>query len=94
MVAFSVRESTREAFGAYLLAWAKTDFSARLDGIGVPVKVIVGDHDPALGAATMEQTVLRHLPDADLEVLSNAGHYAMFETPVALVTSIEEFLSR
>jgi hypothetical protein len=33
-------------------------------------------------------------PDAELEVLPNAGHYPMFETPVALATSIEEFLGR
>ena len=32
--------------------------------------------------------------DAELEVLVNAGHYPMFEVPVALATSIERFLGR
>jgi pimeloyl-ACP methyl ester carboxylesterase len=58
------------------------------------VKVIVGEHDPALSAAVMEQTWLAFYPNAELEVLANAGHYPMFETPVALATSIEEFLGR
>jgi pimeloyl-ACP methyl ester carboxylesterase len=40
----------------------------------------------------MEQTVLAHYPNAVLEVLPNAGHYAMYETPVALLTSVERFL--
>ncbi len=33
-------------------------------------------------------------PDAELEVLSNAGHYPMFETPVAPATTVEEFLGQ
>jgi pimeloyl-ACP methyl ester carboxylesterase len=40
----------------------------------------------------MKQTWLVFFPGAELAVLSNAGHYPMFETPVALATSIEEFL--
>jgi pimeloyl-ACP methyl ester carboxylesterase len=94
VVAHSVEQSTREAFGAYLTAWAKTDFADEIAGTTLPVKVIVGEHDPALSAAVMEQTWLKHYPNAELEVMANAGHYPMFETPVALATSVEEFLSR
>jgi pimeloyl-ACP methyl ester carboxylesterase len=92
MVAHSIEHSTREAVGAYLKAWAQTDFSAEVAGSKVPVKAIVGEHDPALGAAVMEQTFLEFYQNAELDTLQNAGHYAMFETPVALVTSVEEFL--
>ena len=42
----------------------------------------------------MQQTYLRWYPNAELQVMGNAGHYPMDETPVALVTSIEEFLLR
>ncbi len=58
-----------------------------------PVRVIVDQHDGALGEQTMKGSWLRHLPSGELELLANAGHYSMFETPVALVTSVEKTLS-
>jgi pimeloyl-ACP methyl ester carboxylesterase len=92
MVQFSIEHSTVEAFGAYLSAWAHTDFVEEIDGNPVPTLVIAGEHDPALGARTMEQTWMRHYPNAHLEVVPNAGHYAMYETPVHLATLLERFL--
>lgn len=93
VVRHSLSNSTTEAFGAYLTAWAHTDFSASVSARGdVPVKVIVGANDPALSAEAMAQTWLKYFPRAEMEVLANAGHYSMFETPVALATSIERFL--
>ena len=94
VVQHSLDNSTVEAFGAYLPAWARTDFAQQIQGREVPVKVIVGEHDPALSADVMEQTWLAFYPLAEMDVLANAGHYPMFETPVALATSIEEFLGR
>ena len=92
MVANSLRVSRRDAFAAYLGAWAKGDFHERIAGNPVPVRVLVGEHDPALGAATMEQTWLKWYPNAKLETLANAGHYPIDETPIALATAIESFL--
>ena len=95
VVRHSLDNSTVDAFAAYLLAWAKSDFSGQVtNDAGVPVKVIVGETDPALSAAVMQQTWLAYFPGAELEVLANAGHYPMFEVPVALATSIERFLGR
>jgi pimeloyl-ACP methyl ester carboxylesterase len=97
MVEHSVAVSTREAFGDYLVAWGRNDFADRLTGdeiARVPVKVIVGEHDPAVGADLAQQTWLKLHPGAELEVMPNAGHYPMWETPVALATTIEEFLGR
>jgi pimeloyl-ACP methyl ester carboxylesterase len=54
--------------------------------------VYAGAHDPGLNAAFMQQTWLRWYPNARLEVIPNAGHYPMNETPVALATSMEAFL--
>ena len=43
VVRHSMENSTVEAFGAYLLSWAKSDFSGQVtNDASVPVKVIVG----------------------------------------------------
>lgn len=95
VVQHSLDHSDAAAFGAYLLAWARSDFSGQVtEDMSTPVKVIVGETDPALSAEAMKQTWLVFFPGAELTVLANAGHYPMFETPVALATSIEEFLGR
>lgn len=94
MVQRSLEQSSQEAFAAYLEAWARTDFSARIAGALQPVKVIVGEHDAGLNEAFMRQTYLRWYPNAELQVMGNSGHYPMDETPIALATSIEEFLTR
>ncbi|MGA5300475.1 alpha/beta fold hydrolase [Nucisporomicrobium flavum] len=92
MVDESLASSTVEAFGAYLPAWARTDFADRVAGNPVPALAIVGEHDPALGAATMRATWLTAYPNARLEILAEAGHYAMYETPVRLASLLDEFL--
>jgi len=95
LVQHSLDHSSVGAFGAYLQSWAKDDFSTSLKpDRDTPVKVIVGETDPALSAEVMKQTWLVFFPEAELTVLANAGHYPMFETPVALATSIEEFLEQ
>ena len=94
IVRHSRDNSTEAAFGAYLPSWAKADILARVKGNEVPVKVITGEYDPTQPAEFMEQAWLQAYPNSELEVLRGAGHYPMFETPVALAVSIEEFLSR
>ena len=95
VVQHSLDNSTVEAFAGYLQAWAKSDFSAQAQKDTVtPVKLIVGVNDPALSANLMEQTWCVFFPNAELTILPDAGHYPMFESPVALATSIEEFLGR
>jgi pimeloyl-ACP methyl ester carboxylesterase len=94
IVQHSLDNSSVDAFAAYLESWANTDFAEQVNGNPAAVKVIVGEHDPALSASLMEQTWLRFYPGAELEVVPNAGHYPMFETPAALAASIEEFLGR
>jgi pimeloyl-ACP methyl ester carboxylesterase len=91
----SLENSTVEAFAGYLQAWAKSDFSAEVKvDTATPVKLIVGVNDPAMSADVMEQTWRVTFPDAELTILPDAGHYPMFESPVSLATSIEEFLGR
>ncbi len=93
MVDYSVEASTREAFGAYLVPWGKDDFEADIPRDNQPpVHVIVGAHDPALSADFVRSSWLQTYPDATVDELPNAGHYPMWETPVALLTSIEKAL--
>ena len=95
VVQHSLDNSSVEAFAAYLPAWAKSDFTAQAKvDTETPVKLIVGVNDPAMSADVMEQTWRVFFPDAELTILPDAGHYPMFESPVSLATSIEEFLGR
>lgn len=93
MVHNSLERSDRKAVAAYLVAWARTDFHADVDGSEIPVRLIVGANDPALGEATMRQTFSLWYRDVDIVELPGAGHYAMDETPIALATQVERFLS-
>jgi pimeloyl-ACP methyl ester carboxylesterase len=94
MVAASQAGSTVAAFGAYLPAWARTDISARIAGSPIPALAIVGAHDPALGEQVMTGTWLEHYPNGRVEVLLDAGHYGMYESPVRLARLLDDFLGQ
>ncbi len=81
--------ATPAAFGAYLNAWAKTDFVADVSGLHVPMHVVVGEHDPSLTADLMRATTLAWLPRATLQVMANAGHYPTDEAPLAMAACFE-----
>ncbi|MBW3509659.1 alpha/beta fold hydrolase [Janthinobacterium sp. NKUCC06_STL] len=91
---YSWERSDPAAFGAYFLAWSGTDFSEEIKAarVELPLLALVGEHDPRFDAALMRRTYLAWYPQARLEVLGNAGHYPMNETPLALAASIETFL--
>lgn len=87
----SRRNSRAEAFGAYLSSWAREDFSRHVQGIPTPLLVIIGEHDAALRPELMQATFLRIYPNAEMEVISNAGHYPMWETPIDLASRIQRY---
>jgi esterase len=86
--------STEKAFSAYLTEWATRDFSALVQGNPVPVKVMVGEYDPTIGAALMRETWLAWYPNAQIAVLSNCAHYPMYEIPLALAAAIQSYLQQ
>ncbi|UUS16271.1 alpha/beta hydrolase [Stenotrophomonas sp. CD2] len=88
---YSMQHSAPDAFAAYLAAWADTDFSDEIVGEH-RLKVVVGGNDPTFNRSLMERTYLRRYRQATLEVLEDAGHYPMNETPLALVGAMESFL--
>ncbi len=93
MVQSTLAHSDEAAVADYLVAWARTDILNRVQGQSLPVLVLPGEHDPALGEATCRATWMAHYPNARLDVLRNAGHYPMDETPIWLATVIEQFLA-
>ncbi|MFI9006047.1 alpha/beta fold hydrolase [Actinosynnema sp. NPDC053489] len=94
VVRHSLETSDPVAFGEYLRAWARTDFRAEIEGNPVPVLAVAGAHDPALGPDTVRATLGTSYPDCEVVVFEQAGHYAVDETPLALVSVIEDFLTR
>ena len=93
MVASTQANSDDEAVAGYMPSWAKANFVDRIQGQKLPVLVIPGEHDPALSEAVCRATWLQHYPQAQLEVMANAGHYPMDETPIILATTVEKFLA-
>jgi pimeloyl-ACP methyl ester carboxylesterase len=93
VVDWSLTHSTVEGFRGAVVAWTNPDFLDEVQGRDLPILVIPGEHDPALGEATVNQTWKPFFPNCSVEVMPNAGHYPMFETPVALATRINAFIA-
>jgi pimeloyl-ACP methyl ester carboxylesterase len=100
MVQSSLDHSDLEAYAGYLTAWANksdttTDIVSLVDdvqGKTLPVLVIAGEYDGGISETLCQNTWMTYYPNARLEVMANAGHYAMDETPLALATMVEKFL--
>lgn len=93
VVDWSLEHSDVNAFARALDAWTGADFAHDVRGSELPVLVVAGEHDPALGAETVTQTWLPLYPNARLEIVANAGHYPMFEAPVHLATLVNDFVA-
>lgn len=92
MVSRSLKRSSTTAFRAYLDSWSRSDFHERVKDNPTPVLLVAGAHDPALGPETMRATWLQWYPNAELEVIEDAGHYAPEEAPEAFAAAVERFL--
>lgn len=86
--------TTVHAFAGYLNAWVKENFSDEVKGLKTPTLVCIGEHDHAFSKEAMEGTYLAWLPNAQLEIIANSGHYPMQEAPVNLATVIDAFMKR
>jgi proline iminopeptidase len=70
---------------------ASMDLRPRLEGITVPTLVLVGRHDFITNVAMAEEMV-RHIPNARLEVFEDSGHYAFVEESETFYRVIKEFI--
>ena len=92
VVRHSLENSAVEAFAAYLQSWAKTDFSDQVKRTPAAGQGHRGGARPGPVRRGDGADLAGLLPRGRDEILPNAGHYPMFETPAALAASIEEFL--
>ncbi len=92
MVERSYASTTESAYAGYLNAWAKENFAEEAKGLETPILVCIGENDLAFTKEAMENTYLAWLPNSQLEIIANAGHYPMQEAPVNLATVMESFI--
>jgi pimeloyl-ACP methyl ester carboxylesterase len=85
--------ATDEAIAKYLKAWTTEDVSAETGSYRGPVSVFVGEHDPVLTAAVMQQKVLPLFPQARLSTIQGAGHYPALELPAYTAALLGEATS-
>ena len=67
------------------------DLRPRLKEIPVPTLVIVGRHDFITNVAMAEEMV-RHIPDARLEIFEDSGHFAIVEEPEKFKRVVKKFI--
>lgn len=92
MAAETQNTSTDKAVGQCFRAWADCDFLANLGEQQIPALVVVGAQDPAVTVDSVKGTYGQTFDDLSVIEFSDAGHYAMYEAPVRLLSEIENFL--
>lgn len=70
----------------------RPDATAYLSGIKCPVLLLVGRHD-AWSKVSQHEDMLNMLPNARLEIIENAGHFAPVEEPEIVSRISVDFLS-
>ena len=93
MVQRSVDTATPEAIAGYFKAFSSTDLSEEVNGCPVPVKILLGEHDPSFTPEIMRETVMKWFPNSSLETIANAGHFAPLEVPCYSAQLVEQFLA-
>ena len=66
--------------------------SDELKSIGVPVLIIVGDHDFVRVEHALD--TFRLIPNAELAVIPDAGHFVLFSEPERVIPVVEHFLAK
>lgn len=87
------KTTTAESFGKYYTAFSKSNFSEAAANLKTPMLVLIGAKDGGVSEEFVRATFPVLYPHAELEVLPDAGHYPMIETPAYLVSRIQDFLS-
>jgi proline iminopeptidase len=70
---------------------ATMDLRPHLKNITVPTLVMVGRHDFITNLAMAEE-IVKHIPNARLEIFEDSGHYALVEEPETFYRVVKEFV--
>jgi proline-specific peptidase len=70
---------------------ATMDLRSHLKKITVPTLVIVGRHDFITNVAMAEE-IIKYVPNAQLEIFEDSGHFALVEEPEKFYRVIKEFV--
>lgn len=91
----NMNTSNAEAMRGYYHMWIDEDFSkeAAKTKVGTPIRVIGGRQDlPGFQEEKYQSTFPLWYPNVDIQYITDAGHFPMYETPVYLATLVEGFL--
>ena len=70
---------------------ASMDLRPLLKNISVPTLVIVGRHD-FITNVPMAEEIVKHIPNARLEIFEDSGHFVLVEEPEKFYRVIKEFV--
>ncbi len=74
-------------------ALSRPDSRGRLAALTVPALVLAGTQD-ALCPPAAQRDMARALPDAELALIPDAGHFALLEQPAAVAAAVAGWLAR
>ena len=88
-----IESTPLEGYAGWCGAIEHLDMTDKLGGIKLPVRVIVGDEDPATPVAASD-AIHKAIPGSDLVILKGVSHMLSSEDPAAFHAAVLPFLAQ